>query len=253
MRERLLHIESVFRIHLARVRREAGPFILAAVVFPVGMYFFASGIAGENSDAASFDRERVRFLAASIVFSLSLTSISWFGYLLLENRFTGRLKLFATLPVAPSSYIFGVLIFVLAQGFVGTAALLIIGRLLGVSTQLSVVGVSLLSAVVLVSVLALGGLSVIISTIARSFSEGSLMTDALGAGMVLLAPVYYPPDALPIGLRQFAMILPTTYLARSVERLLMGDPSIGFELIVLAGFALLTLACGFRAMNWRKA
>jgi len=28
----------------------------------------------------------------------------------LENRFTGRLKLFATLPLAPSSYVFGVLL-----------------------------------------------------------------------------------------------------------------------------------------------
>src|SRR5437588_4877847 len=42
--------------------------------------------------------------------SLSLTSISWLGYLLLENRFTGRLKLFATMPLAASSYVFGVLI-----------------------------------------------------------------------------------------------------------------------------------------------
>ena len=253
MKERLSHIDCVFRIHLARLRREAGPFILAAIVFPIGMYFFANGIAGESVNAASLDRERVRFLAASIVFSINLTSISWFGYLLLENRFTGRLKLFATLPIAPSSYIFGVLIFVVAQGVLGTIVLLIGGRVLDVHTDLTWAGVSLLALAILVSVLALGGLSVIISTLARSFSEGSLMTDALGAGMVLLAPVYYPAEALPIGLRQFAVVLPTSYLARLIEKLLNGDIAVGAELVVLVGFAVLTLACGFRMMNWRQA
>ena len=70
---------------------------------------------------------RVRFLAGSIVFSLSLSAVSWLGYLLLENRFTGRLKLFATLPLAPSSYVIGIVIFALAQAAIGTTSLFAIG------------------------------------------------------------------------------------------------------------------------------
>src|SRR5918912_3833332 len=107
----------VFRIHLARLRREAGPFVLAALVFPTAMYLFAVAVSGEGEIT---DEKRLRFLAASIVFSLSMTSISWLGYLLLENRFTGRLKLFITLPLAPSSYVFGILLFALAQTTAGT-------------------------------------------------------------------------------------------------------------------------------------
>ncbi len=97
MRKRLSDIVCVFQIHLARLRREAGPFLLAAIVFPVGMYFFANGVAHQNSLETISNDAKLHFLAASIVFSLCLTAISWLGYLLLENRFTGRLKLFATL------------------------------------------------------------------------------------------------------------------------------------------------------------
>src|SRR5207244_8474442 len=130
----------VFRIHLARLRAEAGPFLLAALVFPTAMYLFANAVKG----GAAEPQNQVRFLAGSIVFSLSLTSISWLGYLLLENRFTGRLKLFATLPLAPASYIGGFLVFAFAQATLGTTALILMGRVLGVETRPNVIIVALI-------------------------------------------------------------------------------------------------------------
>ena len=135
MKKRLTDIICVFQIHLARLRREVGPFLLAAIVFPIGMYLFASGIAQQSSETIS-NSAKINFLAASMVFSLSLTAISWLGYLLLENRFTGRLKLFATLPLAASSYVFGVLIFALLQGALGTISMLVAARILGVETKI---------------------------------------------------------------------------------------------------------------------
>src|SRR5205823_10781197 len=129
---RVTDIFGVFRIQLASMRREIGPFLLAAFVFPAAMYLFANAVGGV---ASTQNENRVRFLAGSIIFSLSLTSISWLGYLLLENRFTGRLKLFATLPLAPSSYVFGILLFGIAQAALGTGLLLLLARSFGVRTQ----------------------------------------------------------------------------------------------------------------------
>src|SRR5256714_14452117 len=166
------------------MRREAGPVLLAALVFPSAMYLFAGAVGG--AEVASGEN-RLRFLAGSIVFSLSLTSISWLGYLLLENRFTGRLKLFVTLPLAPSSYIFGVLLFALAQAALGTTTLLLVGRALGVPVRPNF---ALLVVVIVLTILCLCGLGVIIAARARSFSEGSLLTDTLGARVIILAPDY---------------------------------------------------------------
>src|SRR5437762_13800808 len=143
------------------MRREVGPFLLAAFVFPSAMYLFANAVGGV---ASTQNENRVRFLAGSIIFSLSMTSISWLGYLLLENRFTGRLKLFATLPLAPSSYVFGILLFGIAQAALGTGLLLLLARSFGVRTQPSLAP---LCATVVLTMLCLCGLSVIIAARAR--------------------------------------------------------------------------------------
>jgi ABC-2 type transport system permease protein len=210
------------------------------------MYLFAVAVsdAGEISD-----EKRLRFLAGSIVFSLSMTSISWLGYLMLENRFTGRLKLFATLPLSPSSYVLGVLIFALLQAALGTTALLVMAYALGVRTNASYL---LLSAIVLLTMLCLCGLSVIIAARARSFSEGSLLTDSLGAGLIFLAPVYYSPQAMPGPLRAVSKWLPTTFAARAMQSALGGSVHIETDLLAIALMALVTLSLGFRLIRWRE-
>ena len=243
--KRLTDTACVFRIHLARLRAEAGPFVLAALLFPSAMYLFANAIGGAQVSPDA----RLRFLAGSIVFSLSMTSISWLGYLLLENRFTGRLKLFATLPLAPSSYVFGILLFGVAQAALGTGLLLLLARSFGVRAQPSLAP---LGATVVLTMLCLCGLSVIIAARARSFSEGSLLTDALGAGLVFLAPVYYTPETLPRALRVVAEWLPTSFAARAVGTSLAGGTQVGTELLALAVMAAATLSVGFRLMRWRE-
>src|SRR6266850_7077902 len=129
---RVTDILCVFRIQLMSMRNEIGPFLLAGLVFPAGMYLFANAVSGSEN---AHQQNGLRFLGGSIIFSLSLTSISWLGYLLLENRFTGRLKLFATLPLAPSSYILGILVFAFAQAAVSTTTLILMGRAFGVRMQ----------------------------------------------------------------------------------------------------------------------
>ena len=254
MKKRLNDIYCIFQIHLARLRAEAGPFLLAAIVFPIGMYLFANGIARQNVLEEVSNSTKLHFLSASIVFSLSLTAISWLGYLLLENRFTGRLKLFATLPLEPSSYVFGVLIFAVGQGALGTISMLCTAWFLGVSTQFSGIGGILeLAFVVFLALLSLSGISVIIASRVRSFSGGSLMTDALGAGLVLLAPIYYPSESLPLAVRWVGSILPTTYIYQAVNKVLSGDVFIWNEVMVLALMAAITLSAGFWQMNWRES
>ncbi len=243
---RVTDIICVFRIQFAGTRREVGPFLLAAFVFPAAMYLFANAVAGVEGAP---EQSRLRFLAGSIVFSLSLTSISWLGYLLLENRFTGRLKLFATLPLAPSSYVFGVLVFAIAQAAVSVTTLLVVGRALGVQMRPNF---PLLIVVILLTILCLCGLGVVVAARARSFSQGSLLTDTLGAGLIFLAPVYYAPEMMPRAVRVFAKLLPTTFAARAVQTTLAGGHAIGNELLALSLIAVATLALGFKLMKWRE-
>jgi ABC-2 type transport system permease protein len=253
MMRRASDVACVFQIHLARLRAEAGPFLLAALVFPSVMYMFANAVGGVDGAALPDAEQRIRFLAGSIVFSLSLTAVSWLGYLLLENRFTGRLKLFATLPLAPSSYVTGIVIFALAQAAIGTASLFVIATMMGVRTALNgAAGLGLLIAIIVLTVLCVCGIAVIIAARARSFSEGSLLTDALGAGLVFLAPVYCAPESLPRVLQIVSRILPTTYAARGVRTALDGGNAGSADLLTLAAMAIVTLGVGFHVMRWRE-
>lgn len=253
MRKRFNDIFCVFQIHLARLRAEAGPFFLAAIVYPTGMYLFASGIAKQTLIVEIPNNYKLHLIAASLVFSLSLTAISWFGYLLLENRFTGRLKLFATLPLRPTSYIFGVLIFAIGQGALGTISMFIAAWFLGVTTQFSgALGIAELALVVFLALMSLSGISIVIAARARSFSEGSLLTDALGAGMVLLAPIYYPRETFPEAIRWVGDFLPTTYIFKAIDKVVAGDTFIWNEVGTLAAIAAVVLTVGFWQLNWRE-
>ena len=250
MTRRLSDIVCIFMIHLARLRREAGPFLLASVVFPVGMYLFATAVATQ-ADTASEGSKR-HFLAASMVFSLSLTGISWLGYLMLENRFMGRTKLFATLPLEPSSYVAGLMVLAVVQGLFGMVSLLAAGKVLGVSISVSA-GSALLMLLIMMAALSIfSGVSVVVASRARSFSEGSLLTDALGAGLVLMAPVYYPAAALPAVLRWIGVVLPTTYVANALEKLLAGSTGVGAELSLLVVVAVAVLLAGLWTLRWRE-
>jgi ABC-2 type transport system permease protein len=248
LRRRVRDAACVFRIHLARLRAEMGPFILAALVYPSVIFLFALKVSG----AAPSEARSAGFLAGALVFSLSLTAISWLGYLLLENRFTGRLKLFATLPLAASSYIFGVLAFAVAQAALGSVTLLIVARLLGVYMQINVLSIAVLSLIVMLTMLCLCGVSVTIAARVRSFAEGTLYTDTLGAGLVFFAPVFYAPNALPRGIAAVAQWLPTSCAARAVQTTLNGGFNIGTELLALVALTAFTLTLGFRVMRWRE-
>jgi len=209
------------------------------------MYLFAKR--GRRAQATQ-DQDRLRFLAGSIVFSLSLTSISWLGYLLLENRFTGRLKLFATLPLAPSSYIFGFLGFAFMQAALGTTGLLLIGRFLGVncSQHPDACSGNHLDGALLVW-LRRGHCG------ARAQLYRRLAADRrTWSGTRLLAPVYYTPETMPHSLRVLSELLPTAFAASAVRTALAGGHHIGTEVLALGLIAVITLALGFRLTKWRE-
>ena len=141
------------------------------------------------------------------------------------------------------------LVFAIAQAAVSTTTLLVVGRALSVQMNPNF---PLLILVILLTIVCLCGLGVIIAARARSFSQGSLLTDTLGAGLIFLAPVYYAPEMMPRAVRLFAQLLPTTFAARAVQTTLAGGNAIGNELLALSLMAVATLALGFRLMKWRE-
>jgi len=109
-----------------------------------------------------------------------------------------------------------------------------------------------LALVLSLTVLCLSGVGTVIAACARSFTEGSLLTDAFGAGLVFLAPVYYPPEMMPRALRGASRILPTTFAADGIQTALSGSYAVQTQVVVLGLMAIFTIAFGFRLTRWRQ-
>jgi len=235
-------IAIIFRIHFSKLRGEMGPFLLTSFLFPVGMYLFLTGVAGEEHINS------IQFLAGSIVFSTTMVSIMWVGYHLLEDRFRGRLKLFVTSPVKPISYILGVVCFASLQAIIGITGLLIVARFIGLQIHFSPLILPLLC----LGLLAHTSIAIIISRFASSMPQGTLITDGLGAGLVFFSPVYYSILKLPPVIRPAAYLLPPTFLADGLRKLLSGDNAIAVDMIVLGAMATVSLFVSLKLTRWRE-
>ena len=83
-------------------------------------------------------------------------------------------------------------------------------------------------------------------------ARAEAMVNALGAGLVFLAPVYYGPEMMPQALRVFSRWLPTTFAANAVQTTLAGGRDFFAPALALALTAVVTLAIGLRLMKWRE-
>ena len=140
----------------------------------------------------------------------------------------------------------------MAQAVLGTITLTVVARMIGVRVSLAIAPAAGLAVVVLLTVLCVCGIAVTIAARARSFSEGALLTDGLGAGLVFLAPVYCTADALPRIVRIISTVLPTTYAARGVDAALAGTLPSAADVATLAVMAVIALGTGFRVMRWQQ-
>ena len=251
MRRRLTDIICVFQIQLARLRREAGPFLLASVVFPLVMYMFTSAVGAPGAGAAADPAQRMRYLSGSIVFSLSLTAISWLGYLLLENRFTGRLKLFATLPLAPSSCVTGVFCSRSPRPASGRPCCSRSRARFGMRTSVSIAGALLLRSDRRLTVLCVCGIGVIIA--ARARLQRRLAPDRRpGRGPRVPGADLLSARRAPAAGGTVLARAADRMAARGVQTTLLGGAGVGLDDTVGACLMATMTSPSVRVMRWQE-
>jgi ABC-type multidrug transport system permease subunit len=105
--------------------------------------------------------------------------------------------------------------------------------------------------VAILTALPLSAISLINARYAHSIHQGSLLNDMIGTGIVMVCPVFYAADLLPAPLRYLSMVLPPTYAADALLKVMSGEQGIGFDLAVLALMSCLTLLLWPRLLPWR--
>ena len=156
-------------------------YLVGALVFPVGMFYFARALAPDSPDAVR------RAMVGTIVFGATMMTTNMLAQAVIQDRFQGRLKLIITMPVSRIAYAGGVLLFGAMMTATTIGALLLVAVVAGVDFSLTW---AFLPIVVTVT-LTLSGMTLFIVSYAPNAEVGGLMSNLMGVLLAFISPVYF--------------------------------------------------------------
>lgn len=235
-------VSTVFEIKLLFFVRTWYWYLIGALVFPLGMFYFAVALAPDTVEAVR------RAMTGTIVFGATMVTTNMLAQNLIQDRFQGRLKLIITMPVSKGAYSLGVLLFgaILTASVVGV--LLVASLVAGVDYSITWA----FAPIVVAILLTMSGLTLLISSYAPSAEVGSIMSNLLGIFMVLISPVYFSADQAPFLLRMLGYVSPFRYAADGMMVSLSGGTDVWSELFILSIFAVVSMTVGLWKLRWRE-
>ena len=238
----LRDIGSVFEIKFLMFLRTWYWYLIGTLVFPVGMFYFARALAPDTPEAVR------RAMIGTIVFGATMMTTNMLAQSVIQDRFQGRLKLIITMPVSKNAYAFGVLIFGSMLAATTIAMLLVVALIAGVDYSMTwaffpiVVGV----------LLTMSGLTLFIISYAPSAEVGGIMSNLMGILVAFISPVYFPMEQAPAVMRMFGWVSPLRYAADGMMKTFSGRTDVLVELVILLGFAVVTMSLGLWRLRWRE-
>ena len=235
-------VMSILEMKLILMRRGWYWYLLGSLVFPVGMFYWARGMAPDDSDAIR------RVMVGSIVFAVSMATVGTLAQQMIQDRFLGRWKLLITMPMSKAAYAFGVLSFATLLSAGTVIVLLAFAWVADVDIQLTWA----FFPVIVVVLLSMTGLPLCIVSYAPSAEAGAIMTNLLGILPIMISPVFFTMDQAPLVIRWLGWVSPVRYAADGVTKSLSGQTDVWVEFAVLAAFALVITSLGVWKLCWRE-
>ena len=239
----LRDVATVFEIRLILIKRGWYWYLMGTLVFPLGMFYFASALAPDNPDAMR------RAMIGTIVFGSTMLTTSMLGQSLIYDRFQGRLKLVITMPVSRFSYAGGILCIGSVLSGSAVCILLTVALITGVDFTFTW---SFLP-IILTVLLTMSGLTLLVVSYAPSPEVGGIMSNLLGIFMALVSPVYFPMEQAPALMRAFGWVSPLRYAADGMMKSLSGQADVILELAILAAFSAVCLGAGLWKLRWQES
>jgi hypothetical protein len=234
---------SIFEIKFIMFARSWYWYIMGVLVFPLGMYYFASALAPDTLTAIR------RAMVGSIVFGATMLTTNMLAQSVMQDRFQGRLKLIITMPVSRFAYAGGVLLF----GFMLSGSTVVVLLAFAFATGVDITLSWPFLPIVIAVLLSMSGLTLFIVSYAPNPEVGGLMSNLLGVLMALISPVYYSMEQAPGLMKAFGWISPLRYATDGMMKTLSGQGDVIVELVVLSGFAVALLGLGLWNFRWRES
>lgn len=241
-------------------------FILALAQMFTGaaIYYLMGQLVAPGAESAvhHYHMSYGTYIVTGVMFNLILeTTLSAYHNAWLSGYWATQFDTYLQHPGGVSAYLSGSVLFSYSTAFVNTVIYVIVGAgLFGVSVD--VPNLPAVLAILLLGVFSLTGLGLLgASTFSLLGAKnwGQNPVDWLvGFGVALLSGVYFPPSALPAGLRHLAGWLPQTHAIRAARLVLNGQArlsAVAGDLGFLAIFGAVSLPVGVFAFaaGLRKA
>ena len=152
------------------------------------------------------------------------------------------------MPVAKIAYVLGSLAHLCVVGSVSVVVLFGFAMTRGIDVRIAWTILPVLVLAVLVMV----GLVLFIVSFAPSLDTANMSASTLGLVLAVMSPVYYTMEQAPLLIRWFGYVSPLRYAADGISASLSGSTDVLFEMAVLAGFALVSMALGLWKLPWRE-
>jgi ABC-type multidrug transport system permease subunit len=68
----------------------------------------------------------------------------------------------------------------------------------------------------------------------------------------MVSPVFFTMDQAPAALKALGWVSPMRYAADGINKSISGRTDVWLELLILAAFAVVTMALGFQHLRWRE-
>jgi len=218
-------------------------YLIRALVFPLGMFFWLRVLAPDDPEVV------LRFLTGAIIFGVTLMTANMLAQQLLLDRHLGRLKLLITMPVSKVSYAFGVLAFAVVQAVPMIGLILLAATISGVEYSPTWAFLPLIAALLI----SLAGVTLIIASHAPSMEVGGIVSSLVGIGLVMLSPVFFTMDQAPLVLNWLGWVSPMKYAADGMNQALSGGTDIWLEFGIICAFTVSTMILGLWKLRWRDS
>ena len=235
-------VAAVFEIRLILVMRSWHWYLMGTLVFPIGMFYFASALAPDDAESTR------RAMIGTIVFGSTMITTSMLGQNVLMDRFQGRLKLIVTMPVSKIAYACGILSFGSVLSCSAVCILIAAALVGGVDFAFTWAVVPIIAAVLLT----MSGLTMMVVSYAPSPEVGGIMANLLGIFLALVSPVYFPAERAPALMQALGWVSPLRYAADGMMKALSGDSAVLPEVAILSAFAAVCMALGLWKLRWRE-
>jgi len=233
---------SVFELNFLPALKLWYVTILLAAAFPLPWFYVTRAIAPDDPQVLR------RLLAGTLVFGVAFSIGTIVGQGFVAQRFSGTLRLLITMPVSKGAYLLGSLAHASITGALTVPILLAFALVAGVDINL---GWGLAPSLIL-TVLAVSGLTLFVVSFATNMQAGNLLTGVLSLILAALSPVYFTMDQAPLLMKLIGYVSPVRYAADAIEKSLSGRADVWAEIAILAAIALVALSLGLWRMPWRE-